>query len=47
MQITNYSTHCPHCDSEDITMINNPEYNDEWGCNDCKGTFDSYKVKQL
>ena len=26
---TVYSEHCPHCDSENITMIGDPEYNDE------------------
>ena len=35
----NYSTHCPHCDSEEITMIWDSEYNDMWACDDCKKTF--------
>ena len=42
-----YSEHCPHCDSEDITMIGDPEYNDEWECDDCKNTLGSFKQKLL
>ncbi len=42
---TVYSEHCPHCDSENITMIGDPEYNDEWECDDCKKKFCSFKTK--
>lgn len=42
---TVYSEHCPHCDSENITMIGDPEYNDEWECDDCKKQFGSFKTK--
>ena len=42
---TVYSEHCPHCDSENITMVGNPEYNDEWECEDCKEIFSSFKTK--
>lgn len=40
-----YSEHCPFCDSEDIIMIGDPEYNDEWVCEDCDRTFGSFKMK--
>jgi len=42
---TVYSEHCPYCDSENISMIGDPEYNDEWECDDCKKTFSSFKTK--
>ena len=42
---TVYSEHCPHCDSENITMIGDPEYNDEWECDDCKTIFNTFKTK--
>lgn len=34
-----FSSHCPKCDSEDITMIWDSEYNDMWVCDDCKNEF--------
>ena len=43
---TVYSEHCPHCDSENITMIGDPEYNDEWECDDCKTIFNWFKTKE-
>ena len=46
MKVTNYSEHCPHCDSEDITMIGDPEYNDEWVCNDCNHYFATFNTKE-
>lgn len=42
----NYTTHCPYCDSEEITMIWDPEYNDMWSCDDCKKTFWTFIQKQ-
>jgi len=45
ININSYSEHCPHCDSENITMIGDPEYNDEWECDDCKKLFSSFLIK--
>jgi transposase-like protein len=44
--VTNYTEHCPHCDSENITMIGDPEYNDEWECDDCKKQFGWFNTKE-
>ena len=46
MKLTTYSEHCPYCDSENITMIGDPKYNDEWKCSNCKKTFSSFKTKK-
>ena len=40
-----YSEHCPYCGSENITMIGDPEYNDELECEDCKKYFNSFNIK--
>lgn len=42
-----YESVCPHCESVDITMIGDPEYNDYWKCEDCKEEFGSYKNKDI
>ena len=41
-----YSSHCPYCDSQNITMIWNEEYNDYWACDDCKKTFWAFIGKE-
>lgn len=43
--LTVYSEHCPYCDSENITMIGDPEYNDNWVCVDCEKQFGTFKTK--
>lgn len=32
---------CPECGSDDLTMIGDREYNDEWECDKCHATFPS------
>lgn len=44
--IINYTTHCPQCDSEEIEMIGDREYNDEWHCEDCDTEFGTFVQKE-
>jgi len=39
-----YEEVCPKCGEADITMIGDPEFNDEWECNICNKTFPSFKT---
>ena len=45
--IANYIEVCPFCDSENIVMVGDPEFNDFWECNDCQHTFNTFKLKTL
>ena len=45
--MTIYSTNCPYCESENITMIWDPEYNDMWSCDDCRETFGTFILKSI
>lgn len=38
---------CPHCESEEIEMIGDPEYNDMWHCKKCDKEFGSWKSKEV
>jgi len=41
-----YTAHCPNCDSEDIEMVGDAEYNDFWHCNDCDSEFGTFIQKE-
>lgn len=47
LSFTIYTEHCPYCDSENITMIGDTEYNDEWECDDCEKQFSYFKTKEI
>lgn len=46
-KVRTYSIHCPYCDSENIEMIGDAEYNDWWHCETCDKEFSTFVQKEV